>query len=242
MDLTRRDMLKNVGLAAGTLAVLGQRAFAQEGGGGGPATQPMGKEGAYSLAPLPYAYNALEPYISQKTLQFHHDKHHAKYVKDLNENLEKVDQATRDKRFDQMDQLAALVAFNGSGDLLHTLYWQNMKASGGGKASGLIAAAIDRQFSSYDAFAGAFAALAAQVRGSGWVVLAWEPNGRRLVLSGIRQHQNEMFVGSRPLLVCDVWEHAYYLDYQNERAKYVAAFMEHLINWDQANQRFQAAQ
>lgn len=180
MDLTRREMLKTVGLAAGSLAVLGETATAQQmmptGAASMPAS-PTNAQGKYALPPLPYAYNALAPHISEQTLKLHHDKHHAKYVTDLNATLEKMSAAMHSGQQGEMDHLATLVAFNGSGDLLHTLYWQNMIASGGGEPKGEIATAIDRDMGSYSAFAAAFAALAAQVRGSGWAVLAWEPVG-----------------------------------------------------------------
>lgn len=238
MDITRRDMLRNVGIAAGTLAVLGDGALAQgQRRRGEPAAQP----GRYVLAKLPYGYDALTPYISEQTLRIHHDKHHAKYVQELNAALENMAEATRAGNRQEMDHLATLLAFNGSGDMLHTLYWDNMAPKAGGKPRGEIAGAIDGHFGSSDSFAAAFAGLASDIRGSGWAVLALEPVGRRLILSGIEQHQNNIFAGSQMLLVCDVWEHAYYLDYQNDRGKYVQAFLNHLVNWDTVNARLRAA-
>jgi superoxide dismutase, Fe-Mn family len=244
MEMTRRDMLKNVGMAAGTLAVLGDQVLAQGSRGAPPpdiqqATTPSGQ---YVLPPLPYAYDALAPHISEQTLRIHHDRHHAKYVQELNAASAKMTEAARAGHRELMDHLATLAAFNGSGDMLHTLYWQNMTPNAPGKAEGDVAGQIEREFGSYDAFAAGFAALAGQVRGSGWAILAWEPVGKRLILSGLEQHQNDIFVGSRPLMVCDVWEHAYYLDYQNERGKYVEAFLAHLVNWDAVNRRLRAAQ
>jgi Fe-Mn family superoxide dismutase len=117
-----------------------------------------------------------------------------------------------------------------------------MKPDGGGKPVGDVAACIERDFGPPEAFTAAFAAMAGQIRGSGWAVLAWEPLGRRLVVCGVEQHQNEIFAGSKPLLVCDVWEHAYYLDYQNERPRYVETFLGKLVNWDVVNRRLSAAQ
>ena len=247
IGMTRRDMMRDIGLAAGALVVLGPDAMGQQRGGAqtaqaGPLSEQAFRDGKYVLPPLPYAYNALEPHIGEQTLRIHHDKHHNAYVQGLNAALEQMTAAAKAGQKDLMQHWATLVAFNGSGHVLHTLYWENMTAGGGGQPEGPLAQALQRDFGSYDGFVAAFAGVAAQVRGNGWGVLAWEPIGRRLVVCGVGNHQDNVLVGSHPLLIMDVWEHAYYLNYQNERAKYVETFIKNLIDWDAVNRRFTAVQ
>jgi superoxide dismutase, Fe-Mn family len=248
--ITRRDMLRDVGIAAGALALLGSNLTG--GGSAGaaesmPAATPMpgvpGVPGTYAtpkpytLLPLPYAYKALEPYIDEETMKLHHDKHHAAYVKGLNDALDKMTVAYKAGDFAMVKYWAKDVAFNGAGNVLHTLYWTNMKSGGGGQPVGKAARAIVSTFGSMDAFTGAFIAVCETVAGSGWGVLAWDPLGAGLVLLGLEKHENATMAGVIPLLVCDVWEHAYYLKYQNRRGEYVAAFMKNLIDWDAVDKR-----
>jgi len=187
---------------------------------------------AHELPPLPYDYNALEPYLSEETLKLHHDKHHAAYVTGLNAAEDKVQAALKSGDFATANSLANDLAFHGSGHLLHSMFWKNMKPGGGGAPSGDLAAMIEKQFGSYDAFKGLFLATANAVQGSGWGILAYNWKCDSLVILGAEKHENRTQWGVKPLLVLDVWEHAYYLQYQNRRPDWTKAFMENLVNWD----------
>ncbi len=238
---TRRDLLKDVGVAAGALAVLGCRT---DGGqaiaAGAPELPVNGGVAPYVLPPLPYAYDALAPYIDARTLRLHHDAHHAGYVKGLNAAIDKMAAAERSDDVSMVKYWAGDIAFNGAGDMLHTLYWANMTPGGGGAPNGPVAEMIKASFQSPGAFAKVFAAVSISVPGSGWGVLAYEPLGRRLLVTGVQKHENVDIPGAVPLLVLDVWEHAYYLQYQNRRGEYVKAFMEHLVDWKTVNRRLEA--
>lgn len=195
----------------------------------------------HELPPLPYAYDALEPYYDKETLTLHHDKHHAAYVNGLNAAEEKVQGMLKSGDFAGARAVAAELAFNGSGNKLHTIFWKNMKPGGGGAPEGELAAAIDRQFGSYDAFKGLFLATANSVQGSGWGILAYRKSDDALVVLGAEKHENMTQWGVKPILVLDVWEHAYYLKYQNKRPEWTKTFMENLVNWDDVAERYAAA-
>ena len=236
MQPNRRETLG----ALGTLAVGGwiglspQEAIAQEGGGAGKAKE-------YTLPPLPYDYDALEPHIDAATMKLHHDKHHQAYVTGLNKALAGLEAARGggEEGMAKVPGLTQEVAFHGSGHALHTIFWNVMKKSGS-QPSGVIAAQLSRDFGSAEAMQGQFSAAAKAVKGSGWGILAWEPLGQRLIVLAAEQHQNQTMWGVAPLLVLDVWEHAYYLKYQNDRAAYVKAWW-NVVNWDAVGQRLDAA-
>lgn len=191
----------------------------------------------YTLPELPYAYDALEPHLSSETLKLHHDKHHATYVKGANEAMDKMSQARAKGEFATINQLQKDLAFNLSGHFLHSLFWQNMSPDGGGKPSGDLARAIGTTFGGYAGFSSQFEAAAAKLQGSGWVSLAWEPLGKQLMVEQVLDHQENIGNGTLPILVMDMWEHSYYLQYQNRKADWVAAFWE-LVNWDDVAQRY----
>lgn len=191
----------------------------------------------YTLPELPYAYDALEPHLSAETLKLHHDKHHATYVKGANEAMDKMSQARAKGEFATINQLQKDLAFNLSGHFLHSLFWQNMSPDGGGKPSGDLARAIGTTFGGYAGFSSQFEAAAAKLQGSGWVSLAWEPLGKQLMVEQVLDHQENIGNGTLPILVMDMWEHAYYLQYQNRKADWVAAFWK-LVNWDDVAQRY----
>ncbi len=191
----------------------------------------------YTLPELPYAYDALEPHLSAETLKLHHDKHHATYVKSANEALEKMSQARAKGEFATINQLQKDLAFNLSGHFLHSLFWQNMSPDGGGKPSGDLARAIGETFGGYAGFSSQFEAAAAKLQGSGWVSLAWEPLGKQLMVEQVLDHQENVGNGTLPILVMDMWEHSYYLQYQNRKADWVTAFWE-LVNWEDVAQRY----
>jgi Fe-Mn family superoxide dismutase len=194
----------------------------------------------YTLPDLPYDYGALEPHYSAKMLELHHDKHHAAYVKGLNDTIEQL-AAARDKGdFSSIVGLEKSHAFNLSGHVLHSLFWTNLSPDGGGKPEGELAAAIDDNFGSFDAFKAQFTSATTTVQGSGWGVLAWEPLGKRLYVEQVYDHQGNVGQSGVNLLVFDAWEHAFYLQYLNVKADYVKALWE-IVNWDDVAQRFAKA-
>ena len=194
----------------------------------------------YELPPLPYDKGALDGFLSAEILEIHHDKHHAGYVKGLNATLDAMADARKKGDHAAIKHLARQLAFNGSGHALHTLYWHSMSPKGGGKPGGSIGAAIDASFGGFDAFKAQFAAATKNAEGSGWGVLAWEPLGGRLVILAAESHEQMGFVGTTPLVACDVWEHAYYLRYKNDRGTYVDRFFD-VIDWRGAASRLDAA-
>ena len=195
---------------------------------------------AYQLPALPYAYNALEPHIDEATVRLHHDKHHAAYVAGLNTALDKLAAARAAGDTAPVANLMKDVAFHSSGHILHTIYWDNMAPNAGGEPKGELAAAIEGAFGSFAAFKAEFTAAAVGVKGSGWAALIWNRELGCLVVTAPEQHQNLASWSGVPVLVCDVWEHAYYLKYQNLRAGYVGAWW-NLVNWDNVASRLAAA-
>lgn len=196
---------------------------------------------AHVLPPLPYDYNALEPYYSEEMLRLHHDKHHAAYVTGLNATEDKVQAALKSGDFAAANSMANDLAFHGSGNVLHTIFWNNMRKDGGGAPGGDLAQMINKQFVSFDAFKGLFLATTNAVQGSGWGILAYRAMDDALVVLGAEKHENRTQWSVTPILVCDVWEHAYYLQYKNVRADFTKTFIEHLVNWDDVSKRLEAA-
>jgi len=196
--------------------------------------------GPYVLPELGYAYDALEPHLSGAVLELHHGKHHAAYVAGANATLEKLEAARAAGDYGSIVGLEKTLAFNVSGHVLHSTYWANLAPDGGGEPAGELAAAIVENFGSFTAFKAHLSAATTTVQGSGWGVLAWEPLGGRLNVEQVHQHQEGSGQGSIPLLVIDAWEHAYYLQYKNVRADYVAAVW-NVIDWNDVAARFAKA-
>jgi superoxide dismutase, Fe-Mn family len=196
----------------------------------------------YKLPDLPYAYNALEPYIDEATMRLHHDKHHATYVNGLNAALKKLEEARATGGFSTIQALSKAVAFHGSGHAMHALFWEIMcpKEKSAEPKSGELFDALVQNFGSFEAFRKHFSEVAKAVEGNGWAVLAYEPVGKRLFILQAENHQKLTVQGSVPLLVLDVWEHAYYLKYQNRRADYVDAFW-NIVNWAEVGKRLALA-
>ena len=192
-------------------------------------------KGEYVLPPLPYDYAALEPYIDEQTMRLHHDIHHAGYVKGLNAALKGLEEMRAGVRPpSEVGDLTRRLSFHGSGHFLHVVFWNSMAPPGkgvGGEAQGRVGEAIDRDFGGMTPFRVQFKSAAAQVEGSGWAILALEPVSGRLMILQAEKHQNLSVWGVVPLLSLDVWEHAYYLRYQNRRADYIDAWL-NLVNWD----------
>lgn len=191
----------------------------------------------YTLPELPYDYAALQPSISATIMELHHSKHHAAYVTGANAALAALAEARETGNLANVNKLEKDLAFNLGGHVNHSIFWTNMSPDGGDKPIGELAAAIDDQFGSFDAFRAHFTAVAMGVQGSGWAVLAWDSVGARLIVLQFFDQQANMPAGVVPLLMLDVWEHAYYLDYKNVRADYVNAFW-NIVNWKNVSARF----
>ncbi|MBN1202418.1 MAG: superoxide dismutase [Anaerolineae bacterium] len=197
----------------------------------------------HELPPLPYAYDALEPYIDEQTMRLHHDKHHLGYVNGLNKAEEMLAQARESGDYGLVKHWSREAAFHGSGHFLHSIFWPNMAPpgnGGGGLPTGELAGQIDKDFGSFEKFKAHFGAAAKAVEGSGWGLLVWEPELGQLQMLQAEKHQNLTQWIVTPLLVLDVWEHAYYLKYQNNRGAYVDAWW-NVVNWADVAERFRAA-
>ncbi|MFC5530358.1 superoxide dismutase [Cohnella yongneupensis] len=186
--------------------------------------------GGHKLPPLPYSYKALEPWIDEKTMRIHHDKHHQSYVDGLNKAETKLAEARKTGDFDLVKHWERELAFNGAGHYLHTIFWESMSPRGGGKPSGFLLQDIERSFGSYEAFKKQFTEAANKVEGGGWAILVWSPRSHRLEVLTAEKHQNLSQWDVVPLLPLDVWEHAYYLKHQNDRAGYVKDWW-NVVNW-----------
>jgi Fe-Mn family superoxide dismutase len=242
-ELTRREVLGTAAVLGGWCVLGSEAVFAQEESRAGEVLTGAASE-PYSLPPLPYSYTDLEPYIDAQTMKLHHDVHHAGYVTNANAAIAELENVRRvgGEQIAQVRALTDNLAFNVSGHLLHAVFWPNMARDGGGdpEPDSEIARMIKRDFGTLEAFRGQFQAAAQQVQGSGWGILAYEPAGQCLLVLEAEKHQNNGVWGVVPLLVVDVWEHAYYLKYQNKRSSYIKAFM-NVINWRNVEERLRAA-
>lgn len=200
---------------------------------------------AFELAPLPYAADALEPFIDKQTMEIHHDKHHQAYVTNLNNAVNGTEMANHsiEDLLKSVGKAPVAVRNNGGGHWNHTFFWNSLRKNEGGKPNGALAQAIDSKFGSFDAFKEEFAKAATTRFGSGWAWLIVGADGALAVTSTPNQDNPLMDVAEKqgaPILGLDVWEHAYYLKYQNKRPDYIAAFW-NIINWEAANQKYEAA-
>ncbi|GHG51414.1 superoxide dismutase [Flavimobilis marinus] len=194
----------------------------------------------YTLPDLPYDYAALAPHISGRIMELHHSKHHATYVAGANTALEKMAEARENGAFETVNLLEKNLAFNLGGHINHSVFWQNLSPEGGDKPTGELAAAIDEFFGSFDKFQAHFTANALGIQGSGWSILAWDSIGARPVIVQLYDQQGNVPVGLTPLLMLDMWEHAFYLDYVNVKADYVKAFW-NIVSWADVTARFERA-
>jgi Fe-Mn family superoxide dismutase len=194
----------------------------------------------YTLPDLDYDFAALEPHISGRIMQLHHGKHHAAYVAGANATLDLMAEARDKNDLTWINKLQKDLAFNLGGHVNHSIFWKNLSAEGGDKPTGELAAAIDEFFGSYDGFRAHFTANAMGIQGSGWSILAWDVLGQRLIIEQLYDQQGNLVAASVPLLMLDMWEHAFYLDYQNVKADYVAAFW-NIVSWQDVQARFEAA-
>jgi len=192
----------------------------------------------FELLPLPYKYEALQPVISKEIMTLHHDKHHMAYVNGANAAIEKLEKSRRGEAEIDLKATVRDLSFNVNGHILHEIFWPNMAPSGkgGGKPGGKIADQLNKDFGTFEAFTKEFGSAAKAVEGSGWAVLVWEPESKQTFIMQIEKHNLAHIVGAKPLLVLDVWEHAYYLDYKNDRGKYVDSWW-NVVNWDDVEKR-----
>jgi superoxide dismutase, Fe-Mn family len=202
----------------------------------------MGTTTLYSLPKLSFDYKDLSPFISEEQLRLHHEKHHAAYVAGANGVLERIEKARREKADIDMKSTLKELSFHLGGHVLHTLFWGNLAPKGktGDKPTGLLATAIEKEFGSFDQFKKEFTQAAVSAEGSGWAALSHCALTNRPIIMQIEKHNVNTYPGNRILLVLDVWEHAYYLDYKNLRAKFVEAFW-NIVNWEEAGRRFEDA-
>ncbi len=204
--------------------------------------------GKYTLPEMPYAYDALEPHIDAQTMEIHHSKHHQKYTDGMNGALEKLSPELQEKDIEEIlsninqvpDDVKGAINFNGGGYDNHKLFWNSMKQNGGGEPTGAIADAINDSFGSFAEFKELFSSKTAPIQGSGWGWLVYNPSSGKVEYQAMSNQDSPRTKGLVPLLGLDVWEHAYYLKYQNKRPDYIAAWW-NVINWDEVNDRFSKA-
>ena len=234
MNVTRREALTTIGVSALALAGSGRDLAAA-------TTGQAAASGPYTLAPLPYAFDALEPHIDAQTMQIHHDRHHQAYVNNLNAAIAAAGEAGKTPIEDLLKNLSLVpeasrtaIRNNGGGHVNHAQYWTLLAPGAGGAPTGAIAAALQGAFGSFDAFKDQFAKAAMGRFGSGW---AWLSDDKgRLVIHSTPNQDTPSMEGKRGIFGLDVWEHAYYLKYQNRRADYITAFW-NVINWAEINRR-----
>lgn len=200
---------------------------------------------AYTLPALPYAYDALEPNIDAKTMEIHHTKHHQTYINNINAAIEGTawEKLAVEELVSKVNEVPAdiknVVINNGGGHANHSLFWTVMSPQGGGNPTGAVATAIEQELGGFDAFKEAFTKAAISRFGSGWAWLSVTPE-KKLVVESSGNQDSPLMNGNTPILDLDVWEHAYYLKYQNRRPEYIAAFY-NVVDWNEVNRRYQAA-
>ncbi|GAA4763246.1 MULTISPECIES: superoxide dismutase [Microbacterium] len=194
----------------------------------------------YTLPELTYDYAALEPHISARIMELHHSKHHATYVAGANTALEQLAEARATGNFANVNKLEKDLAFNLGGHTNHSIFWTNLTPEGQERPEGEIAAAIEEYFGGFEGFQGQFAAAALGIQGSGWAGVFWDSIGEQLIIQQFFDQQSQFAAGTVPVLLLDMWEHAFYLDYQNVKADYVKAFW-NIVNWDNVQTRFATA-
>ena len=190
----------------------------------------------YQLPELSYDYSALEPHISARIMELHHSKHHQAYVTGANAAMDAMEKARSEDHFATLPKLQKDLAFNLGGHVNHSIFWKNLSPSSS-TPEGDLAAAISEYFGSFEAFKNHFSAAAIGIQGSGWAYLAWDALGNRMIIGQLYDQQGNLAMGNIPLLMLDMWEHAFYLDYQNVKADYVKAFW-NIVNWEDVANRF----
>jgi Fe-Mn family superoxide dismutase len=194
----------------------------------------------YTLPDLEYDFGALEPHISGRIMELHHGKHHKGYVDGANAALDKLAAARESANFDAIVGLEKTLAFNLGGHINHTIFWENLSPDSSDRPDGELAAAIDEFFGSFEIFQKQFTSVSTTIQGSGWAVLAWDALAKQLVIFQVYDHQASIPAAMIPIVLLDVWEHAFYLDYVNVKADYVKAWW-NIVNWQDAAARFKNA-
>ena len=194
----------------------------------------------YTLPDLSYDYGSLEPHVSGQIMELHHSKHHQTYVNGLNTTLGKLTEARDSGSFDAIVGLEKTLAFNLGGHVNHSIFWKNLSADGGDKPTSELSSAIDEQFGSFEAFRAHFTAAATTIQGSGWAILSYDVLGSRLLIHQLYDQQANLPLGQIPMVMLDMWEHAFYLQYKNVKPDYVNAWW-NVVNWSDAAARFDSA-
>ncbi|NWJ73188.1 superoxide dismutase [Pseudonocardia sp. ICBG1122] len=194
----------------------------------------------YTLPDLPYDYSALAPHIAPEIMELHHSKHHNTYVQGLNTTLDKLADAREKNDFGAVVGLEKTLAFNLGGHVNHSAFWNNLSPDGGDKPTGDLAAAIEKDFGSFDGFQAHFTAAATTIQGSGWAILGYDRLGDRLLIHQLYDQQSQLPAGQTPIVLLDMWEHAFYLQYRNVKPDYVKAWW-NVVNWADAAERFARA-
>ncbi|MGQ0618048.1 MAG: superoxide dismutase [Acidimicrobiia bacterium] len=197
-------------------------------------------DASYALPDLAYDPGALEPHVSGRITELHHDKHHAAYVKGANTALDKLAEIRDKSDFTAISMLEKNLAFHVSGHVLHSVFWTNLSPDGGGEPTGPLAELLDETFGGFTAFRLQMTQAAATIQGSGWALASWEPVAGRLLVQQVHDHQGNHGQGTVPLLAIDGWEHAYYLQYENRKAEFFDAIW-NVVNWDDVGQRLVSA-
>ena len=240
MVINRRNflLLAGAGISTITLGAFAKSTLAQ--------SLNDGSEGPFELPPLPYDYNALEPYIDEETMRFHHDKHHAGYTKNLNKAVSQYPELASKSAEDILrdidnvpEDILTTVRNNGGGYVNHKMFWEIMSPDGGGEPTGAIATAITNAFGSFEAFQEQFNQAGSKQFGSGWAWLVLD-NNKQLKVMGSANQDSPLMEGMYPIMGNDVWEHAYYLNYRNDRGKYLKQWW-NVVNWEEVNKRYQEA-
>ncbi len=232
-EISRREIIGGVG-ALGALGVLSSALPLEA------LASSLSSHKTINLLELPalqYPEDALEPFIDKDTVNIHHGKHFAAYIAGLNKDLKNLEKARQIGSFEDIKPISRDLAFNASGVILHWIYFSTIGPKAGGSPTGTIGSLIKRDFGSFETFWKQFSAASKNVEASGWGVLAWDPFSRKLLVLQAEKHQNLTSWGCMPLMVCDVWEHAYYLKYQNRRAEYVDNFAK-IIDWNKVEERY----
>lgn len=227
---TRRTMLQLLGATAGVAAVGTGEVLAAQ-------SESADEDRRYTLPSLSYDYDALEPAIDEQIMRLHHDEHHQGYVDGANDALDQLTEMRENDQFDNIKSVKRNLSFNLSGHILHSVFWQSMSPDGGANPSGALADALKRDFGSADAAINEFCAAAQNVEGSGWGLLVYDHLADRLLVTQAESHNDLAVQGATPLLVLDMWEHAYYLQYTNDRGSYVDAFWD-VVDWDAIGSRY----
>ncbi len=242
--LSRRTLLATTIPAAAIGAGLlgGSTAFAQDAAAGGDPKSnvlsmlaSLNQDGTYVLPKLPYAYDALEPHIDAQTMELHHSKHQAAYVSNLNKTIDALAKLREGDDIDaaKLSALSRDISFNAGGAILHTIFFGTMGAQAA-NAENQVTADLAKQYGSLDKFKAHFTKVAGGVKGSGWAIACYEPLGDKILITESGDQDLKLIPGSIPLLLIDVWEHAYYLKYQNKRADYIKAWW-NVVNWTEVN-------